>query len=105
MSGGFAVDAEALQVHAQHLDSIAADAALAADAADHVDLGDGAFGLLCSFLPPVVNDAEVSTGDSVRAVHETVQAAADGVRAMARDYADTDDRARTAVDTLLGTLP
>jgi hypothetical protein len=104
VTGGFAVDDEALRLHAQHLDSIAADAALAADAADQVDLTDGAFGLLCAFLPPFVNDAEVSTGNSVRAVHETLQAAAEGVRAMARDYADTDDRVRTAADTLLGNL-
>lgn len=104
MSDGFEVDQEVLRVHAQHLEDICDDVAIAAEAAEQVDLADGAFGLLCSFLPPFVNTAEVSTGDSVRAVQETLRAAAEGVRAMARDYAEADDRARTTADTLLRNL-
>lgn len=73
---------------------------LAAHAARSVNLHDGAFGVLCSFIPPFLNRTEVAVGDAVAAAGETVAAAADGVVAMSRDYQAADDRAHERLSAL-----
>ncbi|WP_182112452.1 MULTISPECIES: hypothetical protein [unclassified Actinotalea] len=79
--------------------------ALAHDAANQVDLHDGAFGLLCAFLPGFVNTAEVETGRAIGAARDTLEAMVDGVVAMAEDYRAADDGVRGRMDTIAGVLP
>lgn len=93
MSAGteYDVSVDALYNHASHVQLVADDVALAADAASQVDLDGGAFGVMCSFLPAFVNDAETSTAAAVLAASQTLDAMAEGVRGMARDYVSADD--------------
>lgn len=93
MSAGteYEISLDALFSHASHVQLVADDVATAADAASQVDLDGGAFGVLCAFLPGFVNDAETSTADAVLAAAQTLDAMAEGVRGMARDYAAADD--------------
>ncbi|MEP7762821.1 hypothetical protein [Sanguibacter sp. 25GB23B1] len=93
MSAGaeYEVSLDTLFNHAAHVQSVADDVALAADAASHVDLDGGAFGVLCSFLPVFVNDAETATAGAVLAAAQTLDAMAEGVRGMARDFGAADD--------------
>ena len=100
MSEAFHVDTEVLRVHAQRLRMVTDSVSLAADAARAVNLHDGAFGLLCAFLPPVLNGAETTVGDALGAAQDTVSGAAAGVRAMARDYDAVDDRVRALLTGL-----
>ncbi|MBO0841713.1 MAG: hypothetical protein J2O46_00895, partial [Nocardioides sp.] len=54
MSGSdIKVDPEALRLHAGHVDMSASDVDTAANAT--ATCSDDAFGVLCSFLPPIIN--------------------------------------------------
>lgn len=98
------VDIEVLAAHASRLSMVTDAVALAQDAANQVDLHDGAFGLLCAFLPGFVNTAEVETGQAIGAARSTLDAMADGVAAMAADYRAVDDGVRGRMDTIAGIL-
>lgn len=100
MSEAFEVETEVLRRHAQRLAAVTDSVGLAAGAARHVNLNDGAFGLLCAFLPPVLNGAETATGDATDAAQETVDAASEGVVAMAQDYEAVDDGVHTRLTSL-----
>ncbi|NCT91845.1 ESX-1 secretion-associated protein [Cellulomonas sp. APG4] len=81
-----AVDVDVLRQHAGRVQVVADTVARASAAARQVDLHDVAFGLLCSFLPAAFSGCETSADDAVRRTREAVEATADGVRGMARDY-------------------
>lgn len=98
------VDTEVLLAHGSRLSMVTDAVALAQDAANQVDLHDGAFGLLCAFLPGYVNTAEVETGAAIGAARDTLEAMADGVVAMANDYRTTDDGVRGRMDSIAGAL-
>ena len=98
------VDTEMLSAHGSRLAMVRDAVALAQDAANQVDLHDGAFGLLCAFLPGFVNTAEVETGTAIGAARDTLDAMADGVTAMARDYRSTDDGVRGRMSSIAGVL-
>ncbi len=100
----FEVDTEVLAAHGSRLSMVSDAVALAQDAANQVDLHDGAFGVLCAFLPGFVNSAEVQTGEAIGAALDTLEAMADGVTAMAADYRATDDGVRTRMDSIAGAL-
>ena len=89
-AGGFDVDLDVLNAHAGRLGAVTDAVGQAGDAANQVDLNDGAFGLMCAMLPGVVNRAEQGTGEAM----------SDGVRAMARDYASVDDTVRSRMESL-----
>ena len=101
-AAGFDVDLEMLHAHARRLEAVTDSVALAGAAANRVDLHDGAFGMLCAFLPVLVNGAEQATGDAISAARSAVDAMGDGVRAMARDYASVDDAVRSRMEALGG---
>ena len=95
---GFRVDSDRLLQHATRLGAVSEAIGVAADAAGQVDLHDGAFGLLCAFLPPFVNGAEVSTGDAIGASLETMDAIIDNVKGMAAGYTAADETVGTGFD-------
>ena len=94
------VDTELLAAHGSRLSMVRDAVALAEDAANQVDLHDGAFGLLCAFLPGFVNTAEVETGTAIGAARDTLEAMGDGLAAMARDYRSVDDGVRGRMGTI-----
>jgi|GEM_PF-548148 len=96
------VDLDMLAQHATRLGAVGDQIRLASDASGQVDLHDGAFGLLCAFLPLIVNGAEVSTGDAITAGGETSSAAASEVRAMAEAYARVDEGVAARFERLAG---
>ena len=99
------VDTDVLLQHAGRVQLVADSVARAASAARAVDLHDGVFGILCAFLPPIFAGAEISTGDATTAARDALDATTDGVRAMARDYADVDSGVSGRLSALAGRLP
>ena len=87
----FNVQAEELTAHASHLDGLTDRLDTAISAAETVSMSDEAYGLLCSFLPPIVNPMEEEGAKALKAAKEGVTLTADNVRSTARDYQDTDD--------------
>lgn len=87
----FNVQAEDLTAHASHLEGLTDRLQTAISAAETVSMSDEAYGLLCSFLPPIVNPTEEEGLNALKAAKEGVTVTADNLRSTARDYQDTDD--------------
>ncbi|SDW33010.1 Excreted virulence factor EspC, type VII ESX diderm, partial [Saccharopolyspora shandongensis] len=86
----FEVVAEELTAHASHLDGLTDRLDTAISAAETVSMSDEAYGILCSFLPPIVNPMEKEGLDALNAAKEGVSTTADNVRATAKQYEETD---------------
>jgi uncharacterized protein YukE len=87
----FEVTAEELTAHASHLDGLTDRIQTAISAAEQVSMADEAYGLLCSFLPPIVNPMEEEGLNALKAAQEGVGVTADNVRETAKQYQETDD--------------
>lgn len=87
----FKVQAEDLTAHASHLEGLTDRLDTAISAAESVSMSDEAYGLLCSFLPPIVNPMEEEGMNALKAAKEGVTITAENVRTSAKDYLDTDD--------------
>lgn len=87
----FNVFAEDLTAHASHLDGLTDRLDTAISAAEAVSMSDEAYGILCSFLPPIVNPTEEEGINALKAAREGVSATADNVRDTAKQYQETDD--------------
>ncbi|GAB2792212.1 type VII secretion target [Amycolatopsis magusensis] len=86
----YEVEPEDLIAHASHLDGITDRLNTALDAAHTVSMDDSAYGLLCSFLPPIVNPMEEKGIEALNAAVEGVTTTAGNVRTAADSYRETD---------------
>ncbi|MFD0205560.1 MULTISPECIES: type VII secretion target [Saccharothrix] len=86
---GFEVTSGELNAHAGKVDAHAQSLGTAADAADQV-MPDGAYGILCQFLPPLFNDVEAAAHDALTAARDGLRTVADNLRDTAADY-DSED--------------
>ncbi|MFF2053469.1 hypothetical protein ACFVU2_17845 [Leifsonia sp. NPDC058194] len=68
MTGRIAMDADLLRYQATQVDAIASDVAEASSAARTLNLGGGAFGVLCSFLVP---PAQLVSAAAIQLLHES----------------------------------
>ncbi|GAA2785692.1 type VII secretion target [Saccharopolyspora taberi] len=87
----FEVVSEELTAHASHLDGLVDRMDSAIEAAEQVSMADEAYGLLCSFLPPIVNPMEEEGMNALKAASEGISTTADNVRSTAKNYQETDD--------------
>src|SRR4051794_28527640 len=86
----FEVEPDDLVAHASHLDGLVQRLDTAVAAADTA-LSPGAYGLLCAFLPPIVNPTGEQAKDTLSASVEGVRASADNIRTTVKAYLDGDD--------------
>lgn len=87
---GFQVDTEVLRRHATRVSQVAGDIGTAQAAAGSSDLNGGAFGVLCSFLPPIVASTDQAAKDAIAAVREAADGMVSELAAMARSIDQTD---------------
>jgi Excreted virulence factor EspC, type VII ESX diderm len=90
-----------LTAHSGHLEELGDRLATALDAARIASMGDEAYGLLCGFVPPIVNPMETKAVDAIQAAMDGMRATADNVRTTARQYTERDEA--TAMPFLLAT--
>jgi hypothetical protein len=90
MTSGFDVQPDDLVAHASHVEGLV-DRLHTASSAATTALSDHAYGLLCAFLPPIVNPTGEQAKDTVDAAAEGVQGMADNVRTAAQSYRDGDE--------------
>ncbi|MGC7101591.1 type VII secretion target [Amycolatopsis lurida] len=86
----YEVEPEDLIAHASHLDGVTDRLNTALDAAKTVSMDDSAYGLLCSFLPPIVNPMEEKGMEAIGAAVEGVETTAGNVRKAAESYRESD---------------
>lgn len=53
-------------------------------------MSEDAYGLLCSFVPPVINPMEEEGRKALKAAVEGVSTTADNIRSIAEQYRETD---------------
>lgn len=88
----FEVVPDELRTHASHLDGLTDRLNTAVDAASTVVMDDSAYGLLCAFLPPIVNaTTQQDATDALKAGVEGMTTTADNVRTAASNYDEQDE--------------
>ncbi|WP_213282351.1 type VII secretion target [Cellulomonas hominis] len=94
------VDTDVLRRHASRVAQVADELGVAQSAAASVKLHDGAFGVLCSFLPGIVSGVDATARDAVSAVREATDAMVTELGAMARSMDEADARVEQRMHTL-----
>jgi hypothetical protein len=79
------VDFDVVAQHANRVERVAADIGVAQDAIGSVNLGGGAFGLMCSFMVPPVQMVSALASGAVGAAHGMVERSAREIRAAGKD--------------------
>jgi hypothetical protein len=87
----FDVKVDDLRGHASHLNGLMDRLGTAISAANTASMSDDAYGLLCSFLPPIINPMEQGGLDSLQAASDAVGATAGNVRLAADRYEQVDE--------------
>jgi hypothetical protein len=87
---GFHVDPAALERHAGAVDEVAGRVEQARDAGASVVVGAGAYGVLCGFLPMLLEPAQRQAVRTLTEVATGLRTGASGVRAAARSYVRLD---------------
>jgi excreted virulence factor EspC (type VII ESX diderm) len=87
----FEVVSDELRAHASHLDGLRDRLNTAVSAAGQVSMDNEAYGILCSFLPPIVNaTTQQHATDTLNAAVEGMSTTADNVRTAAASYDDSE---------------
>jgi hypothetical protein len=89
---GFAVQAEALVMHAATVDEVAAQVGQARSAAATVPMGRDAYGVLCSLIPASLDPIQEQATAALGEASDSLQRSADDLRATARHYTGSDTR-------------
>ncbi|OXM59821.1 type VII secretion target [Amycolatopsis vastitatis] len=98
---GFGVAADELTVHAGHLDALDARIAALTAMAAASSMPGNAYGLLCAFLPPIVNPVEEKGKDALAATASAVRTTAANVRTAAGNYEQREDASAQPFDDYL----
>ncbi|EME52950.1 type VII secretion target [Amycolatopsis decaplanina] len=98
---GFNVVTDDLTAHASHLDALTDRLGTALSAARTAAMSDDCYGLLCSFIPPVINPMEEQAIDLLESAQEAMGATAGNVRSTTAAYDGRDD---TAAEPFKGLL-
>jgi hypothetical protein len=100
MPGQITVDADLISAHAARVDTVAADIAVASDAAGSTNMGGGAFGVLCAFLVGPASFAASMAQQAIRSAEGMVQRSATELRGVATDMAAFEDDVMQATAAL-----
>ncbi len=90
-NGQIAVDWGVLNAHAGRVRQVAADTRLACDAAASLNLGGGAFGIMCAFLVPPLSVVSSLAQHALNSAAAAVERSATEVAAMGGDFRELED--------------
>jgi len=94
---GFLVDAAQIRRHAGQLEAVRARFGAVKSASAHIARDDAAYGLLCSWLPAVLEGRHQRQDSLLAYVEENLALAAEALTAVAGAYADVDAVAAAAI--------
>ncbi|MEV6905329.1 type VII secretion target [Amycolatopsis sp. NPDC051372] len=96
MSSGFELVPDELRAHSAHLDGLVDRLNQAMSAARSVSVDNSAYGILCAFLPPVVNaTTQQHANDTLGAAVKGMSSTADNIRTAAASYDQQEHSAAT----------
>jgi uncharacterized protein YukE len=90
---GFNVVSDELTAHASHLGGFGDRLGTALSAAQTAAMSEGCYGLLCSFVPPVINPMEEQAVELLKSAQAAMDTTADNVRTAGSSYEEQDDTA------------
>ncbi len=93
----FEVVPDELATHASHVSALNDRTGTALSAANTVSMDNKAYGLLCAFLPPIVNPVEQKGMDAIKAASQALGTTAGNVRAAANAYRDNERNSTEAL--------
>jgi hypothetical protein len=99
MTDGFSVDAAQLRRHVAHLEAIRARFGAVRSASAAISRDDSAYGLLCGWLPAVLEGRHQRQDGLIAYVEENLSLAAEALAEVAAAYDDVDTGAADAVRT------
>ncbi|APH44289.1 hypothetical protein BMW26_04375 [Microbacterium sp. 1.5R] len=96
-----AVDTETVRRHAQRVGQIASDVRLAENAAGSMNIGGGAFGVMCAFLvPPAQLVSSIAIG-AISAAATMLEQSEEQLKGLADDFDEGEQR---QLDTISGLM-
>lgn len=104
MSDEIAIDFDVLDYHASRVDNVAADVALAQSAAASINLGGGAFGLMCAFLVLPTTIVSTAAQLTLASAQGMVERSAREIRGVGRDFSTLEADIVTGIDDLKSEL-
>jgi uncharacterized protein YukE len=90
MAEKITIDPDLLRTHAARVEQVAGDVAMARDAAGSINLGGGAFGLMCNFLVLPATVVSTMAQSALLSAGSMVQRSATEIRAVATDFETTE---------------
>ena len=100
MSDELTVSGDVLRQHSARVDQVAGEVATAQAAADTTELGNGAFGLLCSFLPLFIAQTDSAAREAIASVHDALDAVVSELGSMATSFEATDQDVEATMMTV-----
>lgn len=91
VTGQIAIDADVLNTHARKVSQLADEVSTAIDAVNSINLGGGAFGVLCAWMVPPAQIASSIVGSHVRETRTMLHRTDDELRGAARDFTIAED--------------
>jgi hypothetical protein len=99
-----AVDTETVRRHAQRVGQVASDVRLAENAAGSMNVGGGAFGVMCAFLvPPAQLVSSIAIG-AISAAATMLEQSEEQLRGLADDFDESEQRQIDTINGLLGSV-
>lgn len=104
MADLIAVDPDTVRSHAQRVGQVASDVRLAENAAGSMNLGGGAFGVMCAFLvPPAQLVSSIAIG-TISAAATMLEQSEEQLKGLADDFDEGEQRQLDTIDGLRASL-
>ncbi|KQO96817.1 hypothetical protein [Leifsonia sp. Leaf264] len=104
MSERISIDFDRIQQHATRVGSVAADVRNAKDAAGSMNLGGGAFGLMCGFLVAPASMITGVAGSMIGSAGALVERSAREIRGVGADFTALENHIREEIEPLLSAV-
>lgn len=97
MADGFAVDAEQIRAHARNVEALRGRFDAVKTASAHIAQNDGAYGLLCSWIPAVLEGRHKRQDELIAYVEENLSLVVRGLQKTADNYDNADSQADSTI--------
>lgn len=97
MADGFAVDADQIRAHARNVEAVKGRFDAVKTASAHIAQDDSAYGLLCSWMPAILEGRHKRQDELIAYVEENLALVVQGLRKTADNYDNADSDADTTI--------
>ncbi|WP_433675741.1 type VII secretion target [Microbacterium gorillae] len=96
-----AISPSGLTAHAEQVEQLATDVTVALDAVRGINLGGGAFGVMCAWMVPPALTASTLVINHIQQAQDVLQRTSDELRSTADDFRAMEDGNIAALNALL----